>query len=207
MIKISCLLFGNGKEVIMSNRKTVILTYGAMCIVMNVVLGTAVSALKIPLLFLDTIGTVLMAVLFGPWWGALTGLLTNLVLGITSGPTAIFFGLVNVAIAIVVGLMARKFNFRKWYIALITGMILSIVAPLIGTPIAVAVFGGLDGSGMDIVVLWLRAAGESVFASTFISRITGNIVDKIATCMLVMVIITKLPIFQKTYKGSKQHAA
>lgn len=207
MIKISCLLFGNGKEVIMSNRKTVILTYGAMCIVMNVVLGTAVSALKIPLLFLDTIGTVLMAVLFGPWWGALTGLLTNLVLGITSGPTAIFFGLVNVAIAIVVGLMARKFNFRKWYIALITGMILSIVAPLIGTPIAVAVFGGLDGSGMDVVVLWLRAAGESVFASTFISRITGNIVDKIATCMLVMVIITKLPIFQKTYKGSKRHAA
>lgn len=207
MIIISCLLIGNGEEVFMSNRKTVILTYGAMCIVMNVVLGTAVSALKIPLLFLDTIGTVLMAVLFGPWWGALTGLLTNVVLGITTGPTAIFFGLVNVAIAIVVGLMARKFNFRKWYIALITGMILSIVAPLIGTPIAVAVFGGLNGSGMDVVVLWLRTAGESVFASTFISRITGNIIDKIATCLLVVLIITKLPIFQKIYKGKQQHAA
>ncbi len=191
----------------MSNRKTVILTYGAMCIVLNVVLGTAVSALKIPLLFLDTIGTVLMAVLFGPWWGALTGFLTNIVLGMTTGPTAIFFGLVNVAIAIVVGFMARKFNFRKWYIALITGMILAIVAPLIGTPISVAVFGGLDGSGMDVVVLWLRAAGESVFASTFISRITGNIVDKIATCLLVMFIITKLPIFHKIYKGNNQHAA
>ena len=207
MIIISCLLIGNGEEVFMSNRKTVILTYGAMCVVMNVVLGTAVSALKIPLLFLDTIGTVLMAVLFGPWWGALTGLLTNVVLGITTGPTAIFFGLVNVAIAIVVGLMARKFNFRKWYIALITGMILSIVAPLIGTPIAVAVFGGLNGSGMDVVVLWLRTAGESVFASTFISRITGNIIDKIATCLLVVLIITKLPIFQKIYKGKQQHAA
>ncbi len=191
----------------MNKGKTVILTYGAMCIVLNVVLGTIVSALKIPLLFLDTIGTVLMAVLFGPWWGALTGLLTNVILGITTSPTAIFFGLVNVGIALVVGFMARKFNFTKWYIALITGIILSIVAPLIGTPIAVAIFGGLNGSGFDIVVLWLRAAGESVFASTFISRITGNIVDKIATCLLVMFIIMKLPIFQKIYKGHQRHAA
>lgn len=191
----------------MSNRKTMILTYGALCIAMNVVLGTVVSALKIPLLFLDTIGTVLMAVLFGPWWGALTGILTNVVLGITTSPTAFFFGLVNVAIAIIVGLMARKYNFTKWYIALITGIILSIVAPLIGTPISVAVFGGLDGSGMDVVVLWMRAAGESIFASTFISRITGNFVDKIITCLLVMFIVVKLPMFQKIYKRSYRHAA
>jgi len=191
----------------MDQRKTSILTYGALCIAMNVVLGTVVSAMKIPLLFLDTIGTVLMAVLFGPWWGALTGLLTNIVLGVTTGPTAIFFGLVNVAIAIVVGFMARKFNFAKWYIALVTGFLLAIIAPLIGTPIAVGVFGGLNGSGMDVVVLWLRASGETIFASTFISRITGNFVDKIVTCLLVMFIIVKLPLFQKLYKGSHDHAA
>ncbi|MBM4764833.1 CD3073 family putative ECF transporter S component [Bacillus sp. B15-48] len=191
----------------MQKGKTMILTYGAICIVLNVVLGTAVSALKIPLLFLDTMGTVLMAVLFGPWWGALVGLLTNVILGITASPTAIFFGIVNVAVAIVVGLMARKFNFMKWYIAVITGIMLAIIAPLIGTPIAIALTGGLDGSGMDIIVLWLRATGESVFASTFISRITGNFVDKIVTCLLVVFIVSKIPSFLKTYKGSKNHAA
>lgn len=191
----------------MQKGKTMILTYGAICIALNVVLGTAVSALKIPLLFLDTIGTVLMAVLFGPWWGALVGILTNVVLSATSSPTAVFFGLVNVAVAIVVGLMARKFNFTKWYIALITGLILSVVAPLIGTPIAVALYGGLNGTGMDFVVLWLRASGESVFASTFVSRITGNFVDKIATCILVMLLIVKLPLFMKYYRGTKQNAA
>lgn len=191
----------------MQKGKTVILTYGAVCITLNVVLGTVVAALKIPLLFLDTIGTVLMAVLFGPWWGALVGILTNVVLGMTSSPSAIFFGLVNVAVAIVVGTMARKFNFTKWYTALATGVILSFVAPLIGTPIAVAVYGGLNGTGMDFVVLWLRAAGESVFASTFISRITGNFVDKIATCLLVMFIVLKLPNFLKIYKDTKNHAA
>ncbi|WP_059172592.1 CD3073 family putative ECF transporter S component [Bacillus sp. FJAT-27445] len=187
--------------------RTNIVTFGALCIALNVVLGTVVSWMKIPLLFLDTIGTVLMAVLFGPWWGALVGVLTNLVLGVTTSPTAIFFGLVNVAIALVVGFAARRFDFTKWYIALATGLILSVVAPLIGTPIAVAVFGGLNGSGMDVIVLWLRAAGEGIFASTFISRISSNLVDKIITCLLVMAIITKLPVFRKTYKGIKKNAA
>lgn len=192
----------------MQKGKALILTYGAICIVLNVVLGTAISALKIPLLFLDTIGTVLMAVLFGPWWGALVGLLTNVILGVTASPTAFFFGVVNVAVAIVVGLMARKFNFTKWYIAVLTGLILAVVAPLIGTPISIALTGGIDGSGMDVIVLWLRATGESVFASTFISRITGNFVDKIVTCLLVMFIVLKIPNFLKTYKGgANKHAA
>ena len=191
----------------MKTSKTLILTYGAIGIVLNVVLGAAVSGLKIPLLFLDTIGTVLIAVLFGPWWGALVGLLTNVVLGVMTSPTAIFFGLVSVVIALIVGFIAKKFNFTKWYVALITGLILSIVLSTIGTPIGIALTGGLDGSGMDIVVLWLRASGESVFASTFISRITGNFVDKIVTCLLVMFILTKIPSFKKIYKGNKQNAA
>lgn len=187
--------------------KTIILAYSAMGIALNVVLGTVVSWMKIPLLFLDTIGTVLISVVFGPWWGVLTGGLTNVVLGATTGASAIFFGLVNIAIALVVGIIARRFDFRKWYIALLTGILVSIIAPLIGTPIAVAVYGGLNGSGMDLVVLWLRASGESVFASTFISRITGNFIDKIITCMLVMFLIVRLPNLAKMMNRGKSNAA
>ncbi len=187
--------------------KTMIITYSAMGIALNVVLGTVVSSMKIPLLFLDTIGTVLIAVLFGPWWGALAGGLTNVVLGVTTGGSAIFFGLVNIVIGLVVGYIARKFDFTKWYIALFTGIIISIIAPLAGTPIAVAVYGGLNGSGMDVVVLWLRASGESVFASTFISRITGNLVDKTITCFLVVFLVTRLPVFSKIKRKENRYAA
>jgi energy-coupling factor transport system substrate-specific component len=191
----------------MRTSKTGILAYSAMGIALNVVLGTMVSWMKIPLLFLDTIGTVLISVLFGPWWGMLTGGLTNVVLGATTGASAIFFGLVNIAIALVVGFIARRFNFAKWYVALSTGILVSIIAPLIGTPIAVAVYGGLNGSGMDLVVLWLRASGESVFASTFISRITGNFIDKIITCMLVMFLILRLPNLAKIMNKGKHNEA
>lgn len=91
--------------------------------------------------------------------------------------------------------------------ALITGLLLSVVAPLIGTPIAVAVYGGLNGSGMDLVVLWLRSSGESVFASTFISRITGNFVDKIITCFLVTFMIARMPVLAKFFTKENNHAA
>ena len=43
----------------------------------NLIGGTLCSALKLPL-FLDMIGTIVVACLSGPWVAALTGLLTNL---------------------------------------------------------------------------------------------------------------------------------
>ena len=55
----------------------------------NFVGGTLVTVLKLPI-FLDTIGTILVALLAGPWVAALTGLITNLVLGV-SDPTLIAF--------------------------------------------------------------------------------------------------------------------
>lgn len=179
-----------------SINKTNILTLSALSIAVNVVLGTIISMTNIPLLFLDTIGTVFIAVLFGPLYGAGVGILTNVITAITVGsPLNIFFGLVSVAIAVVVGFAAKKYDFRKWYVALSTGLVVSVIAPLIGTPIAVAIFGGLNGSGADLIVLWLRSTGESVFASTFISRISSNIIDKVVTCLLVAFLIMKLPMF------------
>src|SRR5215204_1565546 len=62
----------------------------------NFVGGTLVTVLKLPI-FLDTIGTILVALLAGPWVAALTGLITNLVLGVAD-PTLIAYVPVNVAI-------------------------------------------------------------------------------------------------------------
>ena len=50
----------------------------AIAVVINIVLGQAVSALKIPMLFLDTMGTIFIAAVYGMPYGVLTGLVTNL---------------------------------------------------------------------------------------------------------------------------------
>ncbi len=172
------------------NTKKVVLA--SMGIVINIIFGSMVAAIKIPLLFLDTIGTIFTGVILGPFYGALTGGLTNLIQGVMTNPKNIPFALVNIAVGIIVGLVARRFKF-DFKTALFTGIILAVVAPLIGTPIAVYIYGGLTGGGTDLIFAWLAKSGQKIFTAAFIPRITGNIVDKIASCLLVATLIAKLP--------------
>lgn len=174
------------------NQKNFFLAMSGVCIAINLVLGTAVQLMKIPLIFLDTIGTFFGAVLMGPWYGALIGLLSNVIQGALTNPKDIPFALVNIVIGILVGFIARKFKFN-YITALITGVIISIVAPLIGTPIAVWIYGGLTGGGTDFIFMWLLKSGQDIFTAAFIPRITGNLVDKIFTSLLVTFLFMRLP--------------
>ncbi|WP_100066074.1 CD3073 family putative ECF transporter S component [Miniphocaeibacter massiliensis] len=171
------------------NNKTKILVYCAIAVVINVVVGTLVSATKIPLLFLDTVGTILIAAKFGMFYGILTGASTNLLMGVTSGPTAIPFAFVNVAIAIVVALISRKdFTYKK---AIIAGLILAFVAPMIGAPIRLVLFGGFTGSGTDLVIIALKSAGKEMLTSVYWGAVAGNLVDKLISCLLVAWLLKK----------------
>ncbi len=175
----------------MRNEKTRTLVFCALAVAANIVLGILTSSLKLPL-YLDTIGTVFVAVLAGPWYGAAVGGLTNLLTGILFNVKDIPFLLVNVVIGIIVGFIAKKYSFN-FIVALITGLILSIVAPLIGTPIGIWVYGGLTGTGMDFLFLWLRESGSSIFAASFIPKVINNLLDKIGTCLLVFLLWKSFP--------------
>lgn len=182
----------------MKENKTRILTLCAAAVAINVVLGILTSFWKLPL-YLDTIGTVFIAIYFGPWYGASVGALTNIISSLVMGNVkAMPFLLVSIAIGIIVGFTAKKF---KWNFAtaLITGLVLSVVAPLIGTPIGVWVYGGLTGTVSDFLVLWLQKSGTSIFASSFIAKVFNNFWDKVGTCLLVYFLIKALP---QQYKPS-----
>lgn len=174
--------------------KTLMITYCAIGVALNVILGEAASMLNIPLLFLDTIGTIFISAMFGIPYGIMTGVSTNLLMGLISGITAVPFALVSIAVAIIVGGMTRNgLTLKK---SIVIGIVLAVVCPLIGTPIRIALFGGLTGSGTDVIIVALRAAGKELFTSTFIGAISANIVDKIISCMLVYYMIQH-PIFKK----------
>lgn len=166
--------------------------FASIGIAINIVLGTIAQIIHIPLLFLDTIGTILVSVVLGPLAGALTGGLTNVIQGFITNPKDIPFALVNIAIGLIVGFIAKKQGFEL-KTAVKTGLILAVVAPLIGTPIAIFIYGGITGSGTDLIFAWLRATGSSIFTATFIPRITGNIIDKLASCLLVYVLLKRIP--------------
>lgn len=175
----------------MRNKKIYILVFSAICIALNIVLGTITHAMGIPL-YLDTLGTILVAALVGPWPGAIVGSLTNIITGLMTNVSDIPFFIVNLVVGLVVGYAVRKFGL-KLSTAIILGLVLSIVCPLIGTPIGILVYGGLNGSVSDVLVIALKKSGESIFAASFIRNIASNLIDKIGTMVIAWLIVKYLP--------------
>ena len=174
---------------IFSTRTLVLMAIG---IALNMALGQLAGMLKLPI-FLDSLGTVLVAVLCGPWIGGLTGLVTNLLWGLIQGPTAAFFAPVAAVIGIAAGLLARPGLFRTPWGAAVAGAIIAVVLAFVAVPIRIYLFGGVTGSGADFLTAYLTKVGQDLFGAVVVTVITSNLADKIVTAVLVWGIIRGLP--------------
>ena len=83
-----------------------------LAIALNIVLGIVTAALKFPF-YLDVMGTIFIAIYFGPWYGAVVGALTNILTSLFSGSfTGMPFMLVSIVVALIVGFVFRKVKFN-----------------------------------------------------------------------------------------------
>jgi len=164
-----------------------------VAIAINIAIGQLIYALKVPL-YLDSVGTVLVAVLAGPWVGALTGLLSNLIWGMSGlNPTYAPFAAVAAVIGMVAGLFGEAGWWKSWWKVIIGGLITGLIAAAISAPIAAYVFGGVTGSGTDLVVAFFQSFGFGVLPSTFAQGITSDPLDKAVTFLVVWLIVSGLP--------------
>jgi energy-coupling factor transport system substrate-specific component len=162
-----------------------------VAIAINVVIGEIVVQLKLPV-YLDSIGTVLVAVLCGPWAGALTGTLSNTIWGLLIDPNALPWWPVALFIGFVAGWCARGGLFKSWWKVAITGFLVALTAALVSTPISVYIYGGITASGSSFLTAYLLQTGQSLLPAVLI---TNNIVepfDKISTSLLAFAIIQGL---------------
>ncbi|WP_461812305.1 CD3073 family putative ECF transporter S component [Faecalimonas sp.] len=175
------------------------MVFCGLAVALNIVLGIVTAALKFPF-YLDVMGTIFIAILFGPWYGAAVGGATNLLTSVFSGSlSGIPFMLVSIAIGIIVGFAFRKINFT-FLNTILVGILIGIVAPLIGTPIGIAIYGGLTGTVSDIAVMFLKQSGTSIFTASFLPKLFNNLLDKIGSMILVYLLISALP---KNFKPHK----
>lgn len=122
---------------------TAVLTLMPVAIAINIAVGSIAFALRLPI-YLDSIGTVLVGALAGPWAGALTGILSNLIWSILpipggAGPLAAFFAPVAGVIGLMAGFWAGRgvFQLRSddvrvgGFLALAVGIVAAAVAFLV----------------------------------------------------------------------------
>lgn len=163
-----------------------VLVFCALAIGVNVVLGSVVTYTHIPLLFLDAIGTIFVAVNFPLRYGLLTGIGTNIVLAVIHGPLALPFGLVSLTIALVAHLASRSgFGYKR---AILTGVLIVFFGSFVSAAVRLVLYDGFNGTTRtltDALVFTMRAGGLNRFVAAYTGAFSDGIIDKIISCLLV----------------------
>ncbi|MEK5389986.1 ECF transporter S component [Margalitia sp. FSL K6-0131] len=159
-------------------------------VAINMVGFQITNLLKLPI-FLDTIGTILIAVIAGPWVAICAGIVTNLINAIFN-PTFFPYVLTSIAIGLVVGYLAKYKMFTKAWKVVISGLIVTIVAMVVSAPITVYVFGGAGGSGASLLTATFLAAGQQLWSAVLSSSLISEIADKLISVFICYFIVKSM---------------
>ncbi|HCA81817.1 MAG TPA: ECF transporter S component [Bacteroidetes bacterium] len=168
------------------------LPFVAFCIALNLTVGQVTAALKIPL-YLDSIGTILVAVLVGPWSAVFCGSAANLLAAAFGNPTMMFFIPVVAVIGTFTGIIAKLGWFRKWYLVCLGGILQGILAALVSAPISAYLFGGVMMAGTDFLVLYFRSVGNTLMDSVLYQGLASDPADKLVSYFIVFLLVKNLP--------------
>ncbi|MFW5991634.1 MAG: ECF transporter S component [Halanaerobiaceae bacterium] len=159
---------------------------------LNIVGGAVNSALRLPT-FLDMIGTAVVAMTLGPWWGALTGIITNTGTAIIRNPVSLPFAFVNIVGALVWGYGIRWGWGRSFLKLLGLSMLVGLLSTIAAVPIYVLVFGGATGHFGDMMTATFVGMGQELWASVFSANIIVSLTDKIISTFVALGILGALP--------------
>lgn len=174
----------------MSLRDLVVIRLG---VIINLVIGQIVAALLLPL-YLDAVGTMLVAALVGPVAAITVGLVSQVLNAVLSGNfTWLPFGIIQVLIAVYAWLAARAGAFRRVWTAAPAGLLLGLMAGATAAPIAYTLFGGATAGGVSAVTAALRALGLPLQTAVTISSVSTDLLDKTVAFVMVALILQSLP--------------
>ena len=163
----------------------------AFAIALNVIGGHIALLLHLPV-FLDSMGTILIAILFGPVYGMLPPLLYGLVMGFTVDIFSLYYMPVGILLGLVTGLVSRKYSLKSWRI-IPSALLITIPGTIASAVITAVLFGGITSSGTTVLVQILNKAGLNLTASVFIVQILADYLDRLISLFLVAALLAVLP--------------
>jgi energy-coupling factor transport system substrate-specific component len=162
-------------------------------VALSVVAAYVVNVVKVPFLYLDALGVVLVALLAGPWAAALTGVFVNVVEGFLVNPTFWAYTPLQVAFGLAAGYMARRGWFRRYWKIVVVGLVIAAISIVMGAPITVLAFGGVTGTGSDAVTTFFRATGANIWSAVVGQTLVVEPVDKVVTVLLAALVAKRVP--------------
>ena len=169
----------------------------AVGLAVNVALAHLATALSLPL-FLDNIGSALVAALGGYIPGIVVGFFTNLVNGI-GDPTTAYYGSLTVMIAICSAWFAGRGYYGKPQKLPIIVAVFALIGGALGSVITWTIYGFDFGTGISApLAVRIYAAGHlNRFWSQFAADMLIDVADKAITVAVVAVALMVLPLSVK----------
>ncbi len=162
-------------------------------IAVNFIGGQIAILLKLPL-YLDAIGTIIVAALCGWWPGIAVGLVSN-ILNAISSPTTLFYAPLNMAFAILAVILSKAKWFKSWWKTLISSLFFALIGGGIGACITWVVYGFDFGTGVSSVfsIPLHEVVGLPKFLAQFIAESGIDVLDKAITLLACFGILKAMP--------------
>ena len=167
-------------------------------VAVNFIGGTIILLLKLPI-YLDSIGTIIVGALCGPWPGVVVGLVSNILNAITD-PGTLFYAPLNMAFGILAAYLSKKGWFKSFWKTLLSSVFFAFIGGVIGALITWARFGFDFGSGATAVVvlpLWKLFGSPENQAVKFFCQVIGeflcDLLDKSITVIVCYFILKAFP--------------
>lgn len=171
---------------------TLVVALVPLAVAINFIANLAAATLALPI-FLDTVGTFLAAVLLGPWWGALVGLLTNGIGVLQNGASNALFAPVNIAAALLWGYGIRTFGLGRGVVPFFgLAVLVGIVTGALATPIVI-VLGYATGHPSDLLTAGLLGAGLPLGLAVLASSVMASVADKVVSAYAGLALTAALP--------------
>jgi energy-coupling factor transport system substrate-specific component len=162
-------------------------------VAINLVVGAVVKELALPV-FLDTVGTVLVAVIGGFWAGALVGTVSQLLMGLLTGYQYLPFVVIQWLLSALAAAATDRRGFASLWRTIGWGIACGLCCGALSAVIAYVLFRGATGGGVAWVTAGLRAAGYPLPAAVAIGSGSTDVLDKTIVIIVVGVLLRALPI-------------
>ncbi|HGC8207362.1 TPA: ECF transporter S component [Streptococcus agalactiae] len=166
-----------------------LISFISIAIAINLVGANLALFLRLPI-YLDTIGTLLIAVILGPWYAASTAFLSALINWMTTDIFSLYYSPVAIVVAIITGILIKR-NCKPSSL-LWKSLIISLPGTIIASVITVIRFKGITSSGSSIIAQFLHGIGLDMTSSLILVQVGTDYMDRLISLILVFSTITLL---------------
>lgn len=158
---------------------------------LNIVGAFIGLTLRLPI-YMDSIGTMLIACLLGPKYAILTGVGGSLISGLTFDIYSLYFTPIHIATGLMAGIMYDK-QFLKGKRTPLGVLAISLPTSIIGSIIAAGVFDGVTSAGSSYIVQILSVINVPLVVSVFLTQVVTDYLDEYVAVLFVAAACKVLP--------------